>query len=143
MAQNFINNKAHGTYRVNIQDNVMYAFGHGPFNKELIIDYQKAVMQAAQELSENAWGSMVVLDGLGLMTPDAEELLVQAVKKRMDMGMIAATTVFINAPALELQTMQMTKVYDQAGVHYALFDNETAGKEWIKQQLENQYSSID
>lgn len=128
-------NQPHGEFHVAIQDNVIIAKGKGPYNQELILEYQQAVAKAIATLSGKPWGILVSLHGESLMTPAAADALTNAVKSRINNGMVACTSVFIDSTALSLQRQQMTTIYQNAKANFALFEDEAIALQWVKQQL--------
>ena len=127
----------HGTFKVLVTNQVLRVTARGPFNKELIVEYRNAVNAAIEKLAGTKWAAVICLYGESLMTPEAEKLLVEAVKDRITKGMVATTSVFLDSQVSAIQHNQMSNIYKAAGAHFELFENENEAIIWAYHCLES------
>ena len=124
---------SHGNYTIETENRVLAVDATGPFNEALINEYQLALISSVEALSPEPWVMLVTLHDESLFTPDAESRLTEVIKWRKAMGMNRVGLLFVNTVATHILQSQMSRMYDQAGVEHAFFDNLEDARHWVQE----------
>lgn len=122
---------AHGSYKTEIQGNVLFVEAVGPFNDVILDSFHQDMIKTCQHLHGSPWASIAIYHGNGIFTPEAELLLTETNKFRVKQGMVANAAVFLNSNHADLQQMQLNRIYQAAGIPFHTFSNKNSAKEWI------------
>ena len=122
---------AHGSYTLDVTDNMLIVDARGLFNDTVVEQYQQDIRVLTKKLSGQPWGSLVTFYGSGIFTPDSEEALVKLTKYRVKHGMIANATVIIDSNNADLQQMQLRRIYQSSNVIFHVFSHIEHAKEWL------------
>jgi len=130
---------AHGKYQMNFEGNILYVEAEGPFNKELLTDYhhdiEKLITQITTEQKIKKWALLAIFHGDSILTPEAENALINTAKFRATKGMIASANIFKNSLHIDLQQTQFARIYQAAKVKNHFFSDEKSAKNWLLQYL--------
>ena len=121
----------HGNYTIEVKDKVLIVDAHGPFTKEIMEQYKEDIKKVTHYFTESPWGSLVTYYGNGVFTPEAEEALVKITNYRVNRGMIANATVFIDSANADLQQMQLSRVYQNCNVVFHVFSDINHANQWL------------
>ena len=108
----------HGVFEVKIEDNILLVDATGPFNEELIIQYEKALESCINILETSKWNQIITLHQFSLFTPEAEQRLTQSLKNRRSRRLVACVVVLKNIEGESLIKEQMSRCYKCAGVKH-------------------------
>ena len=111
----------HGSYTIEIRPNFLYINTVGPFNAEIVKTYSLEVVKAVEALSYTQWQQLVVLHGLALMIPSAQEALQKSLQHRKEMGLIRVAIVLGNTEAKTLLKTQYAQCYQFADIEHVFF----------------------
>ena len=123
----------HGVFKVKVkvEDKILLVDATGPFNGELIIQYEKALESCINNLEASKWNQIITLHQLSLFTPEAEQKLTQTLINRRSRGLIACAVVLISIEAESLIKDQMSRCYNRAGVKYEFTTSVHGAKKWF------------
>jgi len=121
----------HGLFEVKIEDKLLLVDATGPFNEELLIQYEKALESCIQTLEVSEWNQIITLHQLSLFTPEAEQVLTNTVINRSSRGLMACAIVLIDAEGESLIKTQMSRCYNRAGVKYNFTTSIHNAKKWL------------
>jgi hypothetical protein len=121
----------HGLFEVKTEGELLIVDAMGPFNEELIIQYERALELCIKDLEVSKWNQIILLHQLSIFTPEAEKALIQSLINRRVRGLIACTVVLINIEGEFLIKAQMSRCYEQAGVKYKFMTSIDEAKEWL------------
>ncbi len=126
----------HGKYRIELKNNVLLVEAKGPFNIEIVKQYTQEIDTVIKELRP-PWGQVVILHQDSLFTPEAEHLMYRTVEHRKKCGLVASAVIIENAKSRFVIEQQLSNIYQSSQVEYHYFEDETAGKAWVDEQLAN------
>ncbi|MBW8190201.1 hypothetical protein K0504_04055 [Neiella marina] len=125
---------AHGIFSVHIDNNLLFTDATGPFNEELIIQYQQALETCITALEQQGkWYQRVMLHELSLMTPDAEAIFTQSLKDRKARGLCGCAVVLETPEAQNLIEEQFGRAYRAANVTARFFTALEPANAWLKE----------
>ena len=122
----------HGIYSVEVNGRVLITDARGPFNDTTLQNYTRDVKKAVLHLSGAPWGQIIVLHGLSLFTPDAEQLLFDSTNWRMERDLSACAVVLIEPEAEDLIRTQLSRIYGKAGLEHQFFPHQKAAMLWLE-----------
>ena len=121
----------HGLFEVKIEGKLLLVDATGPFNKELLIQYEKALETCIHTLEISEWNQVIILHQLSLFTPEAEQVLTNTVINRRSRGLIACAIVLINVEGESLIKTQMSRCYDRARVKHNFTTSIYEANKWL------------
>jgi len=121
----------HGLFEVKIEGKLLLVDATGPFNKELLIQYEKALETCIHTLEVSEWNQVIILHQLSLFTPEAEQVLTNTVINRRSRGLIACAIVLINVEGESLIKTQMSRCYDRARVKHNFTTSIHEANKWL------------
>ncbi|MDM7859888.1 hypothetical protein QTP81_04640 [Alteromonas sp. ASW11-36] len=126
---------SHGSFSIKVINHCMIVDARGPYNKEIVDEYESTMQTAIESLSSRCWGQIICLYGMSMFTPDAERRLAQTVENRKHMGLKASAIILVDVEAKSLVIQQMSSVYERCGVVFQFFECVEQGHAWINQEL--------
>lgn len=114
----------------------MIITGTGPWNFESIIGSKNDAMRSHERLYNTRWGVLALLHGQPIHTPDAAEVLVEAVKRDKENGRKASALVLYDSESSIFGKYHIAEIYSKAGETFQFFDNEGSARAWLTEQLE-------
>ena len=121
----------HGLFEVKIEGKLLLVDATGPFNEELLIQYEKALETCIHTLEVSEWNQVITLHQLSLFTPEAEQALINSLINRRSRGLIACAIVLMNVEGESLIKTQMSRSYDRAGVKHNFTTSIDDANEWL------------
>ena len=121
----------HGLFEVKIEGKLLLVDATGPFNEELLIQYEKALETCIHTLEVSEWNQVIILHQLSLFTPEAEQVLTNTVINRRSRGLIACAIVLINVEGESLIKTQMSRCYDRARVKHNFTTSIHEANKWL------------
>lgn len=121
----------HGLFEVQIEGKLLLVDATGPFNEELLIQYEKALETCIHTLEVSEWNQVIILHQLSLFTPEAEQVLTNTVINRRSRGLIACAIVLINVEGESLIKTQMSRCYDRARVKQNFTTSIQEANKWL------------
>ncbi|OUR77166.1 hypothetical protein A9Q75_15725 [Colwellia psychrerythraea] len=121
----------HGLFEVKIEGKLLLVDATGPFNEELLIQYEKALETCIHTLEISEWNQVIILHQLSLFTPEAEQVLTNTVINRRSRGLIACAIVLINVEGESLIKTQMSRCYDRARVKHNFTTSIHEANKWL------------
>ena len=122
----------HGVFEVKIEDKILLVDATGPFNEELILQYEKSLESCIKYLETSKWNQIITLRQFSLFTPEAEQKLTQTLKKRRSRGLVACAVVLKNIEGESLIKTQISRCYKCAGVKYEFTTSVHDAKKWLE-----------
>ncbi|WP_100658441.1 hypothetical protein [Alteromonas flava] len=123
---------SHGSFTIEIDENCRIVDGRGPYNQEIVQEYEHAIAGAIDTLSGGSWTQIIILHGLSLFTPDAAARLKQTVLMRKTRGLTASAVVIGDVDGKNTVTQQMQSIYQECGIAFDFFDNVDSAQIWLK-----------
>ena len=137
-----MNLSAHGSYSIEQQGNILLVDAKGPFNEVTLAQYHLDMKEVCQQMQGQPWASLVTYYGNSIFTPEAEACLIDVTKYRVKHGMLVNASVIINSNHADLQQMQLTRVYQSAGVLFHVFSDVERAKDWLVDFLDDQRTAM-
>jgi len=135
---------AHGQYKLNFKNNILYVEAQGPFNKEVLANYHHDIETLITQFTANnkvkKWALLAVFHGNSILTPEAESALIITAKFRAQHGMIASANIFKDSIHIDLQQTQFARIYQKAKVKSHFFSDEKSAKNWLEGYLKEKAS---
>ncbi|GLX79015.1 hypothetical protein tinsulaeT_23550 [Thalassotalea insulae] len=128
---------AHGSYKIEPQDNILLVDAHGPFNEVTAQAYVQEMYQACDNFAGRTWGILVTFYGNSIFTPDAEQALIDVTRYRMNKGMIANASVILNSNSADIQQMQLRRIYQTCNLPFHVFSDIDSAKNWLISYIED------
>jgi hypothetical protein len=125
----------HGTVKLDIDDSLLLVTGIGPWNKESVIQGDKAVESYIQKLSGKAWGVLVTLYGEPIYVPEAAAILSNTIKSQKKLGRVATAVIVVESKSPEFAKNHLTHIYQNAGESVRFFNEHEHAKWWLVQQI--------
>ena len=126
----------HGSYSIEKKGDILIIKAKGPFHDNDVIEqYTQDMIKATQLFEDKAWASLVIYDGSGIFSPEAEKELVQITQYRVKHGMIANASVIQNCPQADLQQMQLRRIYQSVNLTFHVFSDPYSATEWLDEFL--------
>ncbi len=127
-----------GSYHIDIQENIIEVDAHGPFDSDIIEQYNNEIKSAIGNFNKLPWGSLVIYHGNVLFSSDTEQTLSEVIKYRIKHGMIANASVILDSHNTDLQQMQLHRVYQESKLPFHVFSNIDHAKDWLVDYVEQQ-----
>jgi hypothetical protein len=121
----------HGTFKLNVEKNILYVDAKGPFNDQFILKYSIAIEDHIRSLEHSDWSQIVVLHELSLYTPQAEQALIKSAIDRRKRGLVDIAFVLKDTKSTFLIQIQLSRCYSEGGVNHQFFDTQAQAKEWL------------
>ena len=126
----------HGSFSITVQDRNLFVDATGPFNKELIRNFDQAMQRCAHPLAGKPWTEVAILRFESAYTPAALDELKASISRRISEQMVAIAIVFIEAESRLLIEHQLHSVLNQfESLSYAFFDDIETASQWCNDQL--------
>ncbi|XOV81206.1 MAG: hypothetical protein ACFHVJ_09715 [Aestuariibacter sp.] len=126
--------KKRGRIWVTSRDNFCVLRARGPWNKENLKRFLKSLNSDMDTPKGCEWGSLAVLYGESLLTPDALTIFIQAHQHMVENGLKCVAVVLSEVAVQPLVKHQFSGLYQQCGIEYEFFDNERSALEWLEKQ---------
>ena len=120
-----------GEYSVELKGNIICLDGKGIVTTALFRHYHEDVKKLAIPLGGQPWGFLIFVEGVGILTPDAEQALIESVRVRKQYGMKACAFVITNADIPALVKSQFERVYAAANLACYFSDSEEDALTWL------------
>lgn len=120
-----------GEYSVELKGNIIRLDGKGVVTKALFQHYHEDVKKLALPLGGQPWGFLIFVQGVGILTPDAEQALIESVRLRKQYGMQGCAFVTNNADIPALVKSQFERVYATANLACYFSDSESDALAWL------------
>ncbi|WP_339723038.1 hypothetical protein [uncultured Paraglaciecola sp.] len=133
---------AHGSLRLSIEGQLLIIEGSGPANLEMVQEYQQQVMGLRKQIMHAPWGSLALLSGTPLVSPEAKALFVQVIKQAKAMNLQATAVVLIEMESAEMVRQFWQEIYIDSGVNYAFFATIVEARNWLQTVLKNPTNNI-
>jgi len=123
----------HGNFHIDITDGVLVVDATGPFNQELIEQFNKDLSQYVDQLCDTEWVELAVLRLESAYTPDALQELSKSIQWRVSKGMRAIAILFVDPSARILSEHQLTHTFKKYPLlEFAYFDSKQAATDWCQ-----------
>ncbi|WP_251139824.1 hypothetical protein [Alteromonas sp. ALT199] len=120
-----------GEYGVELKGNIIRLDGKGVVTKALFQLYHEDVKKLALPLGGQPWGFLIFVQGVGILTPDAEQALIESVRLRKQYGMQGCAFVTSDADIPALVKSQFERVYAAANLACYFSDSENDALTWL------------
>jgi len=121
----------HGLFEVKTKDDLLLVDATGPFNEELLIQYENALESCIQNLEMLNWKQIITLNQLSLFTPEAEQVLTNTIINRRSRGLMACAIILKDVEGESLIKAQMSRCYNRAGVKHNFITSIHDANKWL------------
>jgi hypothetical protein len=119
----------HGSYHLDVKNNVVIAKLEGTWNKETAESFAQDFQTIAKDLAP-PWGHLVYLDEWELCSPDMFPIIANLVEWCIQSGLSHAANVY-HASAMKTAFMNQMVVEQTDGFIRVVFDNEYDAIDWL------------
>ncbi|MBN7819729.1 hypothetical protein [Bowmanella yangjiangensis] len=124
----------HGDTEILSVEKTLLIRATGPFNREGIVEYFKKILDFKSE-NKKVVAKVLVLDGLALLTPDAEALIVEKIQELKIQGLNMIAVLTREVPGVNVVKAQFSGVLNRSNVSH-IFANSLPDIEfWLAGQL--------
>ena len=127
---------AHGRYVIEQQDNIIFVDAQGPFNEVTVEKYHQDIKLLTEKMTGEPWGSLITFRGNSVFTPDAELQLRETTQYRQKKGMIAIAVVILNSACVDMQQMQLQRIYHDCQIEFHVFSDSESATSWLNSFIE-------
>ncbi len=121
----------HGLFEVKVEGELLLVDATGPFNEELLIEYENSLEACIQNLEVSKWNQVITLNQLSLFTPEAEQVLTNTLINRRSRGLAACAIVLNDVEGESLIKAQMSRCYNRAGVKHNFITSIHDANKWF------------
>lgn len=121
----------HGQYVIELRGCVVKAEFQGVATPSMLRQYHDDIVSLTDKLKGAKWGLIGSIKGTGVLTPEAEESLVDSIKKRIALGMFACAIIADDTDVPALVMRQFERVYQQVAIKYLFCSSEREGLDWL------------
>lgn len=125
----------HGTYNIDVQNNVITVDGHGPFNEELLTAYNSDINKAIEKVKRNhkTWGQIVYLNESALLSEEAEKKLEGESKWLHDnVGFDYCAFILVNMQGASMVQKQYENLLRSSGIKTYFCETLEDAKLWLR-----------
>lgn len=123
--------RPHGKFEIKVENSHLLVDAAGPFNEELIKEYRQSLAEAIQNISGKKWGQIIVLHEMSLFTRDAQEELLNTLRERKKLGLVASAVVLIDVEGAGIAEEQLSYCYRGAEIEFAFFTSTEEARLWL------------
>ncbi|WP_394221366.1 hypothetical protein [Alteromonas gracilis] len=123
-----------GHYSITLIDTIICSELSGLATPEALREYDKEIEKIILQLEGKPWGFLANIHGTGIVTPEAEGMLIKGVLRRKSMGMYASVIVAADTEIPALVQQQFARIYKASDVSYAFCSTKEEGIAWLKEQ---------
>ncbi|NQY88313.1 MAG: hypothetical protein HRT51_11330 [Colwellia sp.] len=123
---------AHGSYRIEQQNNILLIEAQGSFNDVVTEQFHKDIKIITDKMRHKPWASLISFKGNGVITPDAEQNLIETTHYRVENGMVAIAAVIIDSTYADILQMQLQRIYQSCSVQFNFFSDTKNAKYWLE-----------
>jgi len=129
----FMPNTKHDNYRIEKQDNILLIDidEQSTFNDVVSEQYHEDIKTITQAMRDNPWASLITFKGIGVFTPDTEQVLIETTHYRVENGMIAIAIVIIDSRYADTLQLQLQRIYQSSSVQFNFFSDAKHAKNWL------------
>lgn len=130
----------HGTYKIEVADNVITVDGHGPFNEELLTAYNSDINKAIEKVSEKhkKWGQIVYLNDNALLSQEAEKKLeAESRWLNQNMGFRFCAFILVNMQGSQFVQKQYENLLHVSGINTKFCETLEEAEEWLRHKTIN------
>ena len=127
--------RRHGTFAIQVEQDILLVDAKGPFNMETISDYQLALADAIDSFQGQPWQQIIIMREESIFTPEAVEEMVKVSNYRKARGLIFSAVVFIDSNARTLIEHQLKGIYQQTGISYQFFDDVDTARQLLANNM--------
>lgn len=114
------------------KDNFVLLRAIGPWSKESLTRFAKTIGQDISIPASESWGTLALLYGESILTPQAESTFRKSHKWLFENGMKYVAVMVADAPATPLVKHQFTRLYQECGIQSQFFNDETLAMQWLQ-----------
>lgn len=127
----------HGSYTIELEDNILFTDAVGPFNEQSIEHYNRDIKNAIESIKSKKWAQIVVLHEISLLTPDAEKVFRKRLEYRKKMGLCVICLITNSCLASSLVQKQFSSMYSDFDIKHSFKDSYEEAKDFVISQLDN------
>lgn len=116
------------------QDNFCLLRARGPWNKENLKRFLVTLRGDSVTPEGVDWGSLAILYGESLLTPDALSMFTKTHEQLAENGLKYVAVVLSDVAVQPLVKHQFSSIYEQCGIEYDFFTEEHSGLEWLEKR---------
>lgn len=116
-----------------VEHNFCVLRARGPWNKENLKRFLKSLNEFDIEPQTQDWGTLAILYGESLLTPDAMVMFTNAHLNLAQSGLKHVAVVLSDVNAKTLVKHQFSHVYQQCDINHEYFDDEQSALNWLSE----------
>ncbi len=121
----------HANYSIEQQNNILLIDAHGPFDEVITEQFDRDIKVVTQKMRHKPWASLVSFKGNSIITPEAEQNLIETTHYRVENGMVAIAVVIMNSSYADTLQMQLQRIYQSSSVQFNFFSDAKNAKSWL------------
>ncbi|GAC16272.1 hypothetical protein [Aliiglaciecola lipolytica] len=129
--------EAHGTLDLVVTDQILRLEGTGPWNLESLYQSGDQANPIIDQLASKPWGVILILHGECIYVHAAGKRLSEIVRAEKKRNRIATAVLVNDCDSPNFAKSHIGEIYQNAGEHFAFFDDIELAERWLKQQLKD------
>lgn len=126
--------RPHGQNRIWTEDRLLVVHTRGPWNRELVLQGQRIVLEAIEKFGGAPWLALGLIYGDGLHTPEAYEEMVNSLKVQRQHGRSGTALVLVNVGESGFFRNVFSRLYASGGEPLQLFPDEASARLWLAEK---------
>ena len=127
-----------GQYRLSKSGNILIIEAQGPFNETTVNQYLVDIKLAVEDLKHSPWATLAIFSGKGIFSPDAEQIIIDITRQRMQNNMVAVATVLTQSAQIDILQMQLNRIYQACNIVANFFPDSRSALQWLDDYLVEQ-----
>lgn len=119
------------------ENNIVIAKFSGALDKKIALFYQQSLPELTKPLKGKHWGYLSVSQNVDAATPEAEDIMVQAVQLGISLGCVGSAFVLSTHLAIAQTDRMLKKAGLEQGITGKTFSTEAEARDYLKLQLAN------
>lgn len=124
-------------YAIELIGNILHVRLTGPFSEDIVKKFD-AEINLCIENAEKPWASLTTYYGNGVFTADAEKAMIEIIEHRIAKGMVANASIIQDSNHIDVQQMQLHRVYSHSNIPFHVFSDPYNAQEWLDDYLDEQ-----
>jgi hypothetical protein len=122
--------EAHGNFILRTQGRILRVDAWGPWNLECTLAYSQRMIECIR-LLVSPYAILAVSHEQPILSPEAEKVLQDNVRQRVNLGCGAQATVLTERSGQHIAHSQYERIYTSEGIPYGLFTTLRTAQEWL------------
>ncbi len=120
-----------GNYSIVQDKNILLVDIQGALDEAVTKQYHQDIAHFTEKMIGSPWGSLITFREKGVITPDAEQNLIETTHYRIKNGMVALAAVINNTTNGDILQMQLQRIYQSCQIQFHFFSDPNSAKVWL------------